>query len=96
MSGVKRYDAVHIRYEDSNIRYGEGCEVEVVAAYDYDQLAAENNRLREALIKAEAMLSELDYVGEMTELGKAHLVEMRAALFTTANGQLASASEGDV
>lgn len=25
---VKRYEAVHIRYEDNNIRYGEGCEVE--------------------------------------------------------------------
>jgi hypothetical protein len=37
MSGVKRYDAVHIRYEERNIRYGEGCEVEVVAAYDYDR-----------------------------------------------------------
>lgn len=29
---VKPYDAVHIRYEDNNIRYGEGCEVEVVTA----------------------------------------------------------------
>ena len=33
-SEVKRYDAVHIRYEDNNIRYGEGCEVEVVTAAD--------------------------------------------------------------
>ncbi|MDV5861334.1 hypothetical protein QM298_10485 [Pseudomonas mendocina] len=51
---VKRYDAVHIRYEDNNIRYGEGCEVEVVTARDYDALhayaealRAENGRLRE-------------------------------------------------
>ena len=42
---VKRYDAVHLRYEDSNIRYGEGCEVEVVTASDYAALAAENARL---------------------------------------------------
>ncbi len=34
---VKRYDAVHIRYEDNNIRYGEGCEVEVVTAADYER-----------------------------------------------------------
>lgn len=37
MSEVKRYDAVHIRYEDNNIRYGEGCEVEVVTAADYER-----------------------------------------------------------
>ena len=36
-SEVKRYDAVHIRYEDNNIRYGEGCEVEVVTAADYER-----------------------------------------------------------
>lgn len=47
MSEVIRYDAVHIRYEESNIRYGEGCEVEVVTARDYDALAADNKRLRE-------------------------------------------------
>lgn len=45
MSEVKRYQAVHIRYEDSNIRYGEGCEVDVVAAYDYDKQAQEIERL---------------------------------------------------
>ncbi len=36
-SEVTRYDAVHLRYEDSNIRYGEGCEVEVVTASDYER-----------------------------------------------------------
>jgi len=36
-SEVKRYDAVHLRYEDSNIRYGEGCEVEVVTASDHER-----------------------------------------------------------
>lgn len=36
-SEVKRYDAVHLRYEDGNIRYGEGCEVEVVTAADYER-----------------------------------------------------------
>lgn len=45
MSDVKRYEAVHLRYEDSNIRYGEGCEVEVVAAYDYDALAKTHNEV---------------------------------------------------
>ena len=43
---VKRYDAVHIRYEDNNIRYGEGCEVEVVTARDYAALEAECDKLR--------------------------------------------------
>lgn len=57
MSEVKRYDAVHIRYEYSNIRYGEGCEVEVVAAYDYDALKAVNGELLEALELADAALS---------------------------------------
>lgn len=46
MHEVKRYDAVHLRYEDSNIRYGEGCEVEVVTASDYAALEAELARLR--------------------------------------------------
>ena len=45
MSEVKRYDAVHIRYEESNIRYGEGCEVEMVTASEYDKLAAEKEWL---------------------------------------------------
>ena len=57
MSDVKRYEAVHIRYEDSNIRYGEGCEVEVVAAYDYDALKAVNGELLEAL---EIIVGEAD------------------------------------
>jgi len=48
-SEVKRYDAVHLRYEDCNIRYGEGCEVEVVTASDYAALEAENARLRQQL-----------------------------------------------
>ena len=50
MREVKRYDAVHIRYEDSNIRYGEGCEVEVVTASDYDVLEVECERLKNALL----------------------------------------------
>lgn len=57
MREVKRYEAVHIRYEESNIRYGEGCEVEVVAAYDYDALKAVNAELLEALELADAALS---------------------------------------
>lgn len=46
MSDVKRYEAVHLRYDDNNIRYGEGCEVEVVLASDYAALEAELARLR--------------------------------------------------
>ena len=41
MSEVKRYEAVHLRYDDNNIRYGDGCEVEVVLASDYATLEAE-------------------------------------------------------
>lgn len=37
MSEVKRYEEVHLRYDDNNIRYGQGCEVEVVTASDYDR-----------------------------------------------------------
>lgn len=43
---VKRYDAVHIRYGDNNIRYGEGLGVEMVTARDYDDLRAEAESLR--------------------------------------------------
>ena len=48
---VKRYDAVHIRYEDNNIHYGEGCEVEVVTAADYEREVSNdqdqrNNRMQ--------------------------------------------------
>jgi hypothetical protein len=41
-----RYDAVHLRYEDNNIRYGEGCEVEMVAGYDYDRLSEQLSTLQ--------------------------------------------------
>lgn len=43
---MKRYEAVHLRYDDNNIRYGDGCEVEVVLASDYAALEAENAKLR--------------------------------------------------
>lgn len=46
MSDVKRYEAVHLRYEENNIRYGEGCEVEVVLASDYAALEDELAKLR--------------------------------------------------
>lgn len=46
MSDVGRYEAVHLRYDDNNIRYGEGCEVEVVLASDYAALEAELAKLR--------------------------------------------------
>ena len=49
-SEVKRYDAVHLRYEDSNIRYGEGCEVEVVTASDYAAIEAECANLKNSLL----------------------------------------------
>lgn len=41
MSDVKRYEAVHLRYDDNNIRYSEGCEVEVVLASDYATLESD-------------------------------------------------------
>ena len=49
-SEVKRYDAVHLRYEDNNIRYGEGCEVEVVTARDYAAIEAECANLKNSLL----------------------------------------------
>lgn len=48
-SEVKRYDAVHLRYEDNNIRYGEGCEVEVVTASDYAAIEARLSEARKVL-----------------------------------------------
>ena len=59
MHEVKRYDAVHLRYEDSNIRYGEGCEVEVVTASDYAALEAENARLRADLEQSRDLIVEM-------------------------------------
>lgn len=58
---VKRYDAVHIRYEDNNIRYGEGCEVEVVTAADYERevriAIAAGQRMQD---KCDALQAEAD------------------------------------
>lgn len=66
MNEVKRYDAVHIRYEGSNIRYGDGSKVEMVTARDYDALAAELVKARrtaayfkDEVIAANAELSAL-------------------------------------
>lgn len=53
MSDVKRYDAVHIRYEENNIRYGEGCEVEMVTASDYDACASRLHEVAVACANAE-------------------------------------------
>ena len=53
-SEVRRYDAVHIRYEDNNIRYGEGCEVEVVTAADYER------EVRIAIAAGQRMQDERD------------------------------------
>lgn len=60
MSEVKRYEAGHVRYEESNIRYGEGCEVEVVTARDYDTLAAENKRLHKLIDVANSFQDALE------------------------------------
>ena len=77
MSEVKRYDAVHIRYEESNIRYGEGCEVEMVMASDYDKLAAElvREKIRRRAIDDEAF----NYSEQVEEL-KAELAELKAKM----------------
>lgn len=69
MSDVKRYEAVHIRYEDSNIRYGEGCEPEMVAAYDYDALRAQRDQLRQ---------HKNDYMDAAEGTRKALLAEIEA------------------
>ena len=63
---VKRYDAVHIRYEDNNIRYGEGCEVEVVTASDYAALEAECERLADALDRQSVITG--DYIARCQRL----------------------------
>lgn len=65
-SEVKRYDAVHLRYEDSNIRYGEGCEVEVVTASDYAALEAERERLADALDRQSVITG--DYIARCQRL----------------------------
>ena len=56
MSEAKRYEAVHLRYEESNIRYGEGCEVEVVAAQDFDTLAQRLQEAERLLVEASAWM----------------------------------------
>jgi len=58
-SEVKRYDAVHIRYEDNNIRYGEGLGVEMVTARDYDALHADAEALRAQRDKMAQILRDL-------------------------------------
>ena len=58
-SEVKRYDAVHIRYGENNIRYGEGLGVEMVAARDYDALHAEAEALRAQRDKMAQILRDL-------------------------------------
>ena len=57
-SEVKRYDAVHIRYEENNIRYGGGLGVEMVTARDYDALHAEAEALRAENAKLRTALAE--------------------------------------
>lgn len=77
MSDVKRYEAVHIRYEDSNIRYGEGCEVEVVAAYDYDALYADRKRLLDALEKISSIENRYN-CGDWDEIEEARNIALEA------------------
>ena len=57
MSAIKRYEAVHIRYEESNIRYGDGCEVEVVTVRDHLASHAYDEAVERAAFEA-AMLEE--------------------------------------
>ena len=72
-SEVKRYDAVHIRYGENNIRYGEGLGVEMVTARDYDALhaeaealRAENGRLADALDRQSVITG--DYIARCQRL----------------------------
>ena len=76
MSEVKRYDAVHIRYEDNNIRYGEGCEVEVVTARDYDALRAENAELKRDAVRyrfARALANDSWMINTLQRVSSAEL-----------------------
>lgn len=81
MSDATRYEAVHLRYEENNIRYGEGCEVEVVAGYDYDKLKEECSNL-----KARAFVNTMTHVSGVTmlvgelEALQRNLGDMRAEL----------------
>lgn len=63
MGDVKRYEAVHLRYDDNNIRYGEGCEVEVVLASDYERevrcTIAAGIRMQDKCAALEAELAKL-------------------------------------
>ena len=82
-SEVTRYDAVHLRYEDSNIRYGEGCEVEVVTATDYAALEAECERLRQFQIAYNDWQAKTDWVQESAkpnELGRHRADVLRARI----------------
>lgn len=81
-------DTLHAANQRLEDDYKEAVADGMEAARQIHRLEGEVKRLRDALVKAEAMLSELDYVGDMTELGKAHLAEIRAALLT-ANGEVA-------
>lgn len=72
---IKRYDAVHIRYEESNIRYGEGCEVEVVTLRDHIASHAYDEAVERAAFEAEypdltktrSVGSPSDYWSAMTQ-----------------------------
>lgn len=82
-SEVKRYDAVHLRYEDCNIRYGEGCEVEVVTASDYAAIEAECERLRQFEIAYNDWQAKTDWVQESAkshELGRHRADVLRARI----------------
>ena len=87
MSEAKRYDAVHLRYGKRNSRFGEGCEVKVVAAYDYDALKAERDQMRDELedwkrgAKVEADLGDKARA-ELAELRK-NFAELQAELLAS-------------
>lgn len=46
MSEVQRFNAVHLRIDSNNFHFKEGCEIEVVAASDYDALTIERDKLQ--------------------------------------------------
>lgn len=56
---IKRYDAVHIRYEESNIRYGEGCEVEMVTLRDHIASHVFDIEAERALFEASGVIGRL-------------------------------------
>ncbi|MFN4076384.1 MAG: hypothetical protein ACK4HC_10960 [Cloacibacterium sp.] len=93
MSEAHRYDAVHLRYEGNNIRYGEGCEVEVVTARAYDSLKSASVGLIGALNEARQVIcsalrdSAPDWFDTDEKLAEHHTIKRIDAAIAKARSQ---------